>query len=332
MTWRGFFLAPGRLLARLALVLLACAATLAHAQPWPPAGPDARFSALPTEPDDGQVLVRPALRAPARWRVLLVPGSGCTSLQPSADRLARGLRQAQVVLLQKPLLSPPGQPCSRAHLLADNLADWQQRALRLAAQGLAGTDSRLPLVLVGLSEGAELLPGLVAARTEAAALVLVGHAGLDPAEAGALQAERLGQAAAWQALMAQTRGARDDDALVQGRHWRYWQVLQRWPLQAPLLADPRPLLQAFGGGDALMPASAYQRFAAAARRRAGPFCPVTFPRADHELREPAADRLQQVWRWLDQAAAGRPRDADNNRSATILLDDCAAWQTEAAQP
>ncbi|GCL61127.1 alpha/beta hydrolase [Pseudaquabacterium pictum] len=316
--WRGFVVLG-------AAALLAAAA---GAQPLPPAGPDARFAALATEPDDGAVLVRPALRAPARWRVLIVPGSGCASLAPSADRLARGLRQAQVVLLQKPALSPPGQPCSRAHLQADNLADWQQRALRLAAQGLASTDAQLPLVLVGLSEGAELLPGLAAARAAVAALVLVGHAGLDPAEAGALQAARQGQSAAWWTLMAETRGARDDDALLQGRHWRYWQVLQRWPLQAPLLADARPLLRAWGGADALMPATAYQRFADLARRRPAPFCDIRFPRTDHELREPGADRLQQLWRWLDQTAAAMATQP----GATIPLQDCAAWQAEAAQP
>jgi len=310
-------------------VLLLGAALCAAAQPLPLAGPEARFAALPGEPDDGQVLVRPALRVPARWRVLIVPGSGCESLAPSADRLARNLRQAQVVLLQKPALSAPGAPCSRAHLLADNLADWQQRALRLAAQGLATTDAQLPLVLVGLSEGAELLPGLAAARPEAAALVLVGHAGLDPAEAGALQAERLDQGGAWRALMADARGARDDDALLQGRHWRYWQVLRQWPLQAPLLADPRPLLLAHGGLDALMPAAAYQRFAQAARQRAGPFCAVRFARADHELRAPGTDHLQQLWRWLDEAASRPPTPG---RGATISLQDCAAWQAEAARP
>ncbi|MES2714455.1 MAG: alpha/beta hydrolase [Pseudomonadota bacterium] len=312
------------------MALLLVATSRAAAQPLPPAGPEARFASLPTEADDGQVLLRPALRGPPRWRVLIVPGSGCESLAPSADRLAQGLRQAQVLLLQKPWLSAPGQPCSRAHLQADNLADWQQRALRLAAQGLARTDAQLPLVLVGLSEGAELLPGLVAARPETVALVLVGHAGLDPAEAGALQAQRLGQATAWQQLMAETRGARDDEALLQGRHWRYWQVLQRWPLLSALLADTRPLLQAFGGADALMPASAYQRFADAARRRAGPFCAIRFAQADHQLREAGADRLQQLWRWLDQTAAqgsGTP-----GPGATISLQDCAAWQAEAAQP
>jgi hypothetical protein len=320
--------APGFWHGLVILGIAALMATATSAQPLPPAGPEARFAALATAPDDGAVLVRPALRAPARWRVLIVPGSGCESLAPSADRLARGLRQAQVVLLQKPALSPPGQPCSRAHLQADNLADWQQRALRLAAQGLASTDGDLPLVLVGLSEGAELLPGLAAARDAVAALVLVGHAGLDPAEAGALQAARQGRAAVWWTLMNDARGAHDDDALLHGRHWRYWQVLQRWPLQAPLLADPRPLLRAWGGADALMPAAAYQRFADAARRRPAPFCDIRFPRADHELREPGADRLQQLWRWLDQAAASvAPRPG-----ATIPLQDCATWQAEAAQP
>ncbi len=289
--------------------------------------------ALDTAADDGQVLVRPALRAPARWRVLIVPGSGCTSLAPSADRLAHGLRQAHVLLLQKPALSAPGQPCSVAHVRADNLVDWQQRALRLAAQGLAGTDPLLPLVLVGLSEGAELLPGLMAAHAEAAALVLVGHAGLDPAEAGALQAQRLGQTSAWRTLMAQTRGARDDEALLQGRHWRYWQVLQHWRLQTPLQTDSRPLLQAWGAADALMPAAAYQAFADAAQQRAAPYCGLRFAQADHELRAPGTDRLQQLWRWLDQAVvASTTSHSAVGQAATIRWQDCAAWQVEAARP
>ena len=320
--WRGVLFWIGLLVA-----------SAGHGQPLPPAGPDARFAALDTDADDGQVLVRPALRATARWRALIVPGSGCASLAPSADRLARGLRLAQVLLLQKPGLSAAGQPCSMAHLRADNLADWQQRALRLAAQGLATTDPQLPLVLIGLSEGAELLPGLAQAHPEAIALVLVGHAGLDPVEAGAMQAQRLGQAEVWRALMADARGARDDEAVLQGRHWRYWQVLQRWALQAPLLADARPVLQAWGAADALMPAAAYQQFADAARQRAAPYCGVGFAQADHQLRAPGSDRLQQLWRWLDQAAsAAATHPWNTGRDATISLQDCAAWQAEAARP
>ena len=313
-----------------AAVGIALVGLAAIAQPLPSAGPAARFDALANTVGDGQVLVRPALRHPARLRVLIVPGSGCESLSLSVDRLARGLREAEVMLLQKPALTEPGQPCKRAHLLGDNLADWQQRALRLAAQGLAVTDARLPLVLVGLSEGAELLPGLAAARPDAVALVLVGHPGLDPAEAGSMQAARLGLAAEWDALMALTKGGADDDRLQHGRHPRYWQVLQQWPLQAALLADARPLLQVWGGSDAQVPASAYHRFAELANRRAGAFCAVSFSRADHELRETGADRLQQVWRWLEQGT----KDAapSSARSSIFGTKQCVAWQAEAAAP
>lgn len=310
----------------------------ASAQSLSLAAPSAgnRFTELANTGGSGAVLVRGALRSPARWRVLLVPGSGCASLAPSADRLASGLRQAQVVLLQKPHLSEQAvdahSPCTPAFLHADNLIDWQRRALRLAAAGLASTDPELPLVLVGLSEGAELLPGLADAWPEAAALVMVGHAGLDPWQAGHLQAEHLGLGAAWRALADATAQVRSDDAILEGRHWRYWQALQRWPLMAPLLSDPRPLLHAWGGLDRLMPPVAYQLFSQQAGLRAGGYCALTFSQADHELRTPGSDRLQQVWRWLDQAAPtlSMPNAVQPARQAVDWLAGCAAWQAGAA--
>jgi hypothetical protein len=297
-----------------------------------------RFAKLADTGESGVVLVRGALRSPARWRVLMVPGSGCTSLAPSADRLARGLGHAQVVLLQKPHLSDGAadtdNPCTSAFLHNDNLIDWQRRAMRLAAAGLAATDSELPLVLMGLSEGAELLPGLASAWPDAAALVMVGHAGLDPWQAGHLQAERLGLGAEWRALTSATAQARSDDAILEGRHWRYWLALQRWPLMAPLLSDPRPLLHAWGELDGLMPPAAYQLFSQQARLRAGGYCPLIFSQADHELRTPGSDRLQPVWRWLDRAAPSllKANAVDRANQAAAWLAGCAAWQTAAAIP
>ena len=85
--------------------------------------------------------------------------------------------------------------------------------------------------------------------------------------------------------------------------------------------------------DALMPAAAYQQFADAARQRAAPYCGVGFAQADHQLRAPGSDRLQQLWRWLDQAAsAAATHPWNTGRDATISLQDCAAWQAEAARP
>ena len=316
---RGFF-----------LVVCGLGGALAQAQPavLPAPAADNRFQALPGISAEGTVLARGALRGPAHWRVLVVPGSGCASLGPSADRLARSLGHAEVLLLQKPDLVAPGMPCSTLHLQGDNLATWQTTALQQARQALAVTTPGLPLVLVGLSEGTELLPGLASALPGAALLVLVGHAGLDPADAGALQADRLEQRPAWQAVMDATRLPANDNTLLQGRHPRYWQVLQTWPLLAPLLADPRPLLQARGGHDAQMPLAAYQRFADVSRQRTAPTCLLRFPQADHELREPGTDRLQTLWRWLDATAAAGAQTGE----ATIWLARCAAWQAEAELP
>jgi hypothetical protein len=252
---------------------------------------------------DGRVLQRDALLPPALYRVLVVPGSGCVSLAPSAARLWQGLPHAQVMLLQKPHLNATDAPCSVAYLQTDRLGAWLDRARRLSQLALAATDASLPLVLVGLSEGAELLPALAQALPATRALVMVGNAGLDPAVTGRLQARRLGVESAWQSLLDRVATHPPDDRLVEGRHWRYWSDLSAWPLQQPLLDDPRPLLHAWGGQDRLISPDAYAAFGRLARQRAGGYCGVGFAQADHELRQPdGRDHLQTVWQWLETLA------------------------------
>lgn len=264
-----------------------------------------RFAPLVQEAGTGSVLARPALLAPARYRVLLVPGSGCHSLAPSADRLAKGLMHAQVFILQKPHLRDAATvDCSSDFLQSDRLSAWLERARRLAALALAHGDQTLPLVLAGLSEGAELLPGLAASLPQARLLAMVGHAGLDPAEAGALQARRLGQGGRWSALLREAACPADapGDDLAEGRHRCYWADLRGWRLRQPLLDDPRPLLHAWGTLDALMPPAAYAAFAAQARERTGGYCGLRLDGADHELRSAQRDHLQTVWAWLERRA------------------------------
>ncbi len=291
-------------LAALHLGLAALACLPAHSAAETGAPP--RFAPLVQEADTGQVLTRPALLPPARYRLLLVPGSGCRSLAPSVDRLAAGLMHAEVFILQKPYLGTAAAPagdCPVEFVQTDRLGAWLTRARRLTAMALQHSPSALPLVLAGLSEGAELLPGLAAALPQADLLVMVGHAGLDPAEAGAMQAQRQGAGAHWDALMREAaQGASVADRLAEGRHLRYWADLHGWALRQPLLDDPRPLLQAWGGQDALMPQAAYAAFATQARERAGGYCSLRFDTADHELRSPQRDHLQTVWAWLERHA------------------------------
>lgn len=273
----------------------------------PSASYDARFAVRADIPFVGRALVRPPLLAPARYRVVVVPGSGCVALDPSADRMFRGLLHAEVVLLQKPSLrsgdTDAVAECPPDFVREDRLSRWQSGVETLAGKVLENGPDDLPLVLAGLSEGAETLPGLASAWPGADLLVMVGHAGIDPGEAGALQARRLGAERAWGELrsLAQESDA-GDDVVVHGRSLGYWRDLFAWRMQAPLLALPHPLLHAHGGLDALMPAQAYESFADRARLRPAGYCRLLFPDADHELRSPERDQLQSVWAWLERHA------------------------------
>ena len=254
-----------------------------------------------------QVLERPALALPLRYRVVVVPGSGCAGLGPFAERYFAGLLHAQVLVLHKPGVHPmdrtaPGQ-CPQAFVQTDAHATWlghAQAAIQAWQAGLA--QDALPTVLVGVSEGGELLPHLAPQVPRLGGLVLLGASGLDPREALALQAQRLGAQAALHALeRAQASGA-PDSSIHQGRSLRYWRDLWDWSAQAPLLAGPWPLLQVWGAEDALVPAQAYERFSRQAQGRAAPYCARALPGADHGLQAPGRDGVQQVWAWLERWA------------------------------
>ena len=102
-------------------------------------------------------------------------------------------------------------------------------------------------------------------------------------------------------------GRRSDSAVAQGRSLGYWRDLWNWPLTLPLVQSPWPLLQVWGGDDALVPLAAYERFAELASVRTVPYCGWRIDGADHGLqRRPpggdAVDGVQQVWAWVEQWA------------------------------
>jgi pimeloyl-ACP methyl ester carboxylesterase len=253
-------------------------------------------------------LQREALQPPLRFRVIVLPGSGCSGMAPVAVRYFAGLLHAQVLVLHKPGtdLQAGLMPteCPDGFVQRDSLARWQAHAsaaLRADALARAGLEP-LPTVLVGISEGAELLPGLAAEVPHLAGLVLLSGSGLDPLEAGAMQAQRLGQLPAWQVLDAAQRSDAPDSDIVQGRSLRYWRDLWRWRVTRPLLESPWPILQAWGDADALVPPLAYQSFAERAQGRSGPFCTLRISGADHGLQQSGADGVQRLWAWLENWA------------------------------
>ncbi|MDY0106123.1 MAG: alpha/beta hydrolase [Giesbergeria sp.] len=296
----------------------ACLAGGAQVPGGPPAAtgastPDAAPAFHPQPlPGQGGVMLQALERAPRvaplRYRVIVIPGSGCAGLGAWADRYFAGLLHAQVLVLHKPGVDPgdrtaPGR-CPPSFVAGDALAAWQAHA-QAAVQAWAGRSDEsaaLPTVLVGISEGAELLPGLAPQVPQLAGLVLLASSGLDPRVAGALQAQRLDAQAAWAALERAQAGSAPDGAVVQGRSLRYWRDLWHWPLARPLIDGPWPILQVWGGADELVPPQAYAQFHAQAQGRRAPFCARSLPGADHGLQSAERDGVQQVWAWLEQWA------------------------------
>lgn len=274
------------------------------------AAPDFEFVALPA-PGDAQLLAlqRAPLLAPARYRVIVIPGSGCAGMAHIAVRYFAGLQHAQLLVLHKPGVAPQAQTppgaCPPDFVQRDALSAWRAAAQQALAAWLP-TQAPLPTWLVGISEGAELLPELAPQLPQLAGLVLLSASGLDPQEAGALQAQRLGQQLAWQALARAVAGPEPDQALRQGRSLRYWRDLWQWRVAQPLLDGPWPLLQVWGADDALLPQAAYERFAARAQRRSAPYCALRLPGAGHGLQGPMGDGVQLLWGWLEATVRAGP--------------------------
>ena len=257
------------------------------------------------------VLKRTALVPPARYRMVVVPGSGCTGWTPVAARYFAGLLHAELLVLHKPgvdISAGLAADCSPDFVADDTLSTWRDDA-RAALQAhftpsptTLNPSPDLPVLLVGISEGAELLPALADSVPRLAGVVMLSAPGLDPRDAGELQARRLGQGAAWQALQAAQASGESDEHWVEGRTLAYWRSFWRWPLAQPLLTAPWALLRVWGDADEFVPVAAYQRFGQLAQNRVADFCDLRLHGADHGLQSELPrqrDGVQWLWAKLE---------------------------------
>ena len=250
------------------------------------------------------VLRRAPLAPPLRYRVMVIPGSGCAGMAPIADRYFAGLLHAEIWVLHKPGVAldawPPPDACDDDFVLHDALSTWRDDAV--AALQSIGHEGAVPQWLVGISEGGELLPEIAKNLQSIEGVVLLSASGLDPAESGGMQAQRRGRLVDWRALEAMQASNASDSVVVQGRSLRYWRDLWRWTSAQPLIKGNWPLLQVWGEKDDLVPAVAYTQFALRAGGRQAPYCPMPIVDADHGLQAPNHDGVQKVWAFLEAQA------------------------------
>lgn len=223
--------------------------------------------------------------------------------------------EAEIRVLLKPGIDAAGR-CAPHFAARDRLRDWA-RAARLAIDSSATSAQPLqplPTLLVGLSEGGEILASLAPAVEGLSGLVLIAAPGLDPQSWAAEQAAREHDTAGWRALLAQASSDAPDETLLDGRSLGYWRDLLQWQQQAALLALPVPLARAWGERDERIPAAAYARFASLAANRPGGWCDWSVPAANHALQGPQGDGVAQLLKRLS---------AWSRREASSSL--CSAW-------
>ena len=255
---------------------------------------------LPTPSDAARVWrVDTEATSPTLYRLLIVPGSGCPALPVgAAPAWRRAFPDAELWVLQKPWLDRNGG-CSPQFASGDRLSRWQQAAV-LAVRALPRAGP--PLLVLALSEGAEIAPALMADRPDALALVTVGAPGADPAE---LAHDLYGHDPRWHRLRRAAQGDGSDQTLVDGRSLGYWRDLLTWRVSEPLMQMPQLWIRAWGLDDEFIPAAAFARAKAAWVHRRGPTCDRPVAEADHALQGPRGDGLAGLGAWLrEQLVAG----------------------------
>ena len=259
------------------------------------------------------------LSEPPRHRVYVIPGSGCNGLAPIARAYFRGLATGEVVVVHKRHVDikrwmGTDARCSSAFVKHDRLDRWAQEAQTFVAWHLRQypPHANQAVALVGISEGAEVLPVVAANQPGVVLLALVGSTGLDPLEALQLQALKEGAPGFVAELTRQAAdAAKADDTVWAGRSLGYWRTLLQWRYSQPLLDARQTLWLGFGTGDTAVPLEGLRRFQARAQSQGRWLCLALFDGADHGLQRHGGDQpLQQYWAWLAEALGRRDPAVD----------------------
>jgi len=247
----------------------------------------------------------------------VIPGSDCVALKQWLPQYFDGLGDRSgslriFVIQKRGIREPSSNPleCSEEFTRFDHPRRWIADYSAFIRSKMA--DARAPkrVVLVGVSEGAEVVPHLATHIPQVTHVALLGSAGIDPYEAFAIQAKRRGfERAAEVFALAAGPAPVDADAPrseLAGRSWRYWAELGELQPMAHLMALEIPILVAMGARDASMPPEGLQRLERAFRARGKTNLEVRlYPDADHGLYDARhrINLLPDFWRSVDDWSA-----------------------------
>lgn len=274
--------------------------------------------------------------------MFVVPGSGCASMQTFLSEYFRGLEgesgAIKIFVLQKRYIlsatkmqiggaqHTDSEPCSSDFISNDHLSRWladQQEFIlhMLELQGMSQARAQR-LVIMGISEGAEVAPLLARTIPGVTHLALLGNGGMQPMEAFRLLAEKQRVSRSLVADQVQQASLIDeldrvekidphtpDYSMVNGRSALYWRELSQLKHTENLLALTIPIFMAMGEADQAVPAASAlwikNKFSQENKTN---LHMVLFPLADHGLYSPNGfylpDFMHQLDLWLGSNPTG----------------------------
>jgi dienelactone hydrolase len=250
--------------------------------------------------------------------IFVVAGAGCGSMGRYLPQYFTGLEgesgATRISVLQKRHISDQasGDECSEAFIRADHLSQWQadQRAFIQAQLRQFKQQGMQPrrVILLGISEGAELVPLLVPmlARdlpqiTHLALLANAGNSAIPTYRALAGIYPHMQQG--WNVLSRALASSPADpeQSRIHGRSWRYWSEIAGVDQTRNLIAARLPVFVGIGEADTLIPPGAAnalrKAFSDAGRSN---LQLRVYPGADHGLRGEHKNYLPDFMWQLDQ--------------------------------
>lgn len=197
----------------------------------------------------------------ARTLLFVISGADCGSFAPLLPHYFRGLEggfgDVKIFILQKRHISYLSHPqkCSDDFVSMDHPSQWLADQFEFIQQkiSLVSVDQTYNrIVLLGISEGAEIAP-LIAQKIPAIThLVLLSNGGMPPIDALKLQREKNGTSVP--AFISNLNKIPEVNGVRQlGRSWKYWVQISKINQIENLLSLHIPILMAMGEEDPVVP-------------------------------------------------------------------------------